>query len=412
PILQNHPQFLQTLRDEAINGSLTIKKIDELRSMIIRFYLQQGYPFVEVVVPEQPALGYLQIIVAESKLGVVKTEGNRYFSDQALISHISCESGHQIHLPSLLNDLDWLNRNPFRRSEAIFTPGEDPGTTNIILKTVDRRPILIYGGADNTGTTETGYARFYGGFRCGNLFELGQLFSYQFTSSSTVSQFQSHALNYQIPLAWKNYLNFFGGWSRTKPDFEHPHMHSEGTSWQVSTRYEIPLHHNPKFAQTLLAGADFKRTNNDLAFGGERIIHHLIDIAQLMVGWDMGGVAKICEWFLSAEIYGSPGHFDSNNTTKEFKKLQPGAVATYFYSWANLGSTFNLPRCWHIAMNGTGQYANQNLLPSEQLELGGYFSVRGYPEHSVNVDDGCFFNTELQTPNFSILQLFKKKWKK
>jgi hemolysin activation/secretion protein len=412
PFLQKYPKFLQQLRDEAINGPLTIKKINELCNKISSFYLEKGQPFVEVLAPAQPVfLGYLQILVAASKVGAVKVEGNHHFSSDSFTSHISCKSGQEIQLPSLLNDLDWLNRNPFRKSEVIFTPGQDPSTTDIILKTTDRRPILFYGGADNTGTKQTGYARFYGGVRYGNLFGMGQLLSYQFTSGTSVSRFQSHAVDYQIPLPWKNYLDFFGGWSQADDNFEHPHMKSKGTSWQISTRYEIPLRHNPKFTQTLLVGADFKRTNNDLAFGGQVIIHHLIDIAQLMLGWDMGGSNEICSWFFSAELYGSPGHFDSNNTTREFRKLQPGAVATYFYTWVNLGSTFNLPKCWHAVTNGTGQYANQNLLPSEQLELGGYFSVRGYPEYSVLVDEGCFFNNELQTPNFSILQFFKKKLK-
>ena len=114
----------QKLRNEALDGPLTIKKIDELRSMT-RFYLEKGLPFVEVVVPEQPvSSGYIQILVTESRLGEIKTEGNQHFSDRSLISHISCEPGEKIHLPSLLNDLDWLNRNPFRRSEAVFTPAK------------------------------------------------------------------------------------------------------------------------------------------------------------------------------------------------------------------------------------------------------------------------------------------------
>ncbi len=410
PLLHQNPRFLQKVKEEISNGPLTICKIDEIRAMITRFYLEKGCPFVEVAIPPQScSKGYVQIIVTEGKLGCIKTEGNCHFSDKSILAPVRCQAGQRIHLPSLLNDLDWINRNPFRRSEAVFTPGQDPGTTDILFKTVDRRPILFYGGADNTGTKETGYPRFYGGFRYGNVFGVGHLLDYQFTSSSSIDKFQSHAGDYQIPLPWKNYLNFFGGWSQTNPTFHHPHMKPTGTSWQVSTRYEIPVNNNPKLAQTFLFGADFKRTNNDLAFGGETIIHHLVDVAQLMFGYDLGGVVKACEWFLSAELYVSPGNIDDNNKTRVFKRLQPGTVSTYVYGWANIGSTFNLPGCWHFALNSTGQYTNQNLLPSEQLELGGYFSVRGYQEHSVNVDEGCFFNAELQTPDFSILAFGKKK---
>lgn len=39
-----------------------------------------------------------------------------------------------------------------------------------------------------------------------------------------------------------------------------------------------------------------------------------------------------------------------------------------------------------------GQLASTNLLPSEQMGLGGYNSVRGYLERQVNVDNGLIVN--------------------
>ena len=52
------------------------------------------------------------------------------------------------------------------------------------------------------------------------------------------------------------------------------------------------------------------------------------------------------------------------------------------------------------------QEADANLLPSEQLGLGGYDTVRGYDEREVNGDNGFLISTEVATPPVSLLQLF------
>jgi len=54
------------------------------------------------------------------------------------------------------------------------------------------------------------------------------------------------------------------------------------------------------------------------------------------------------------------------------------------------------------------QFATTNLLPSEQLEMGGYNSVRGYNDYDVTgTDQGWVLQNELRTPPVSIFECFK-----
>ncbi len=57
-------------------------------------------------------------------------------------------------------------------------------------------------------------------------------------------------------------------------------------------------------------------------------------------------------------------------------------------------------------MRGLVQESDANLLPSEQLGLGGYDTVRGYDEREVNGDDGFLISTEVAAPPVSIFQIF------
>jgi hemolysin activation/secretion protein len=47
------------------------------------------------------------------------------------------------------------------------------------------------------------------------------------------------------------------------------------------------------------------------------------------------------------------------------------------------------------------------LLPSEQLGIGGYDSVRGYDERQYNADTGFFMNHEIHFPSFSLFRIRK-----
>ena len=52
------------------------------------------------------------------------------------------------------------------------------------------------------------------------------------------------------------------------------------------------------------------------------------------------------------------------------------------------------------------EWASIPLLPSEQLGIGGYESVRGYDERQLDADTGGFLSAELRTPSFRV---FTKK---
>ena len=55
-----------------------------------------------------------------------------------------------------------------------------------------------------------------------------------------------------------------------------------------------------------------------------------------------------------------------------------------------------------------GQYASQNLLPSEEYGLGGYDTVRGYKEREVNMDNAVILNLEMHSPNLTFWNMFRE----
>lgn len=389
---------------------VTMTSLAELTRSIVAFYRDHDRPVVNVYVPEQSITsGYVQVVVVESKIEKIDATGAHYFSNNFLKSELSLRPEEPISGSTMRNDLSWINRNPFLQSDILLAPGDAPGTTDVLLRTQDRRPYRIYGGYENSGNQFTGYNRLLAGFNYGNVFGVGQQASFQFTTSPNINQFYAYSGNYIIPLPWKHQLTFFGNYSATNANFGSG-ITSGGVNWQVSTRYEIPLPSTPHFTESITGGFDFKRTDNSYAFGIIPLGPNAVaDTDQFVMSYqglyvdDFGSTAG------SASVYLSPGGITNYNNDAAYALQRTGALAEYAYEQYALTRITNLPAGFTWTLRGLLQVSNENLLPSEELGLGGYQTVRGYQEREVNGDHGFLFSNEVATPPVSIAALFGNK---
>jgi hemolysin activation/secretion protein len=404
-----------------LNDPLNAETITAIKKRVIQFYQNNNRPVVSVTVPQQDiSEGALQLVITEGKLGKVYTSGNQWFKSEKLEEAIQLQSGESIASDILNQNLYWLNRNPFRHIDAIYTPGSEEGTTNIELLTTDRFPLRVYGGIDNTGNDVTGNNRLFAGLNWGNVFGTDQRLSYQFATSSDFTRFRSHTLYYEIPIPhWQHLLNIYGGYSHVDADFVVPNIEgvkfrTHGFSLQASLRYAIPLRPHKNFLHELITGCDFKRTNNNLDLGGLPVISEdNVNLTQAMLGYNLG--YEISPLTLSFEIEGfySPGRWIADQTDADYQSLRPFAKNTYVY--ARIATTFiwRYYKEWAMHHYFRGQLASINLLPSEEYGVGGYNNVRGYKERIVNGDNVFIWNFEMRTPTFHILKYLigKKKFK-
>lgn len=384
---------------------LTRQGLLELKQEIILYYRQAGRPVITLEIPEQKITdGVLQIIVIEGKLGKVKVEGNKHFKDETLSQYVRLEEGQTIDSDILISDLNWMNRNPFRQVDVVYTPGEIAGTTDIRLLTLDRRPWRVFGGVDNTGYDETENTRLFVGANLGNLFGLDHLLSIQFTSAPNTSRFWALTGNYTIPLPWRDVWSFYGGYSQVRGDMDTPGLKNKGYSAQASTRYNFLMEPYPGYLHDLEVGADFKRTNNDLEFGGERVFRQSINLTQLVFGYNG---AYDSEWFkasLTLEVYYSPGTWLPDQSNADYRAARYKGNSHYLYTRFAFAPIIRLPKDFAFAVTFRGQAATRNLIASEQFGLGGYNTIRGYKEREVNVDDAFLTSVELRSAPLSFIE--------
>lgn len=393
-----------------IGRPLTLGDLHTIQQAVIWWYRSQHHPLVDVAVPQQDvSTGVVQIVVTRFALGQVKVEGNRWFGSRFIAGGLTQKSGDPLDIVRLQQDLDWLNRNPFRRVDVQLQKGAETGTTDVILQTQDRFPLRVFAGIDNTGTKATGLTRWSLGVNYGNLFGLDQQIAYQLTVSDDVlrrfdmgrAHFVAHSLSYIAPLPWHDLIEVFGSYARQKPDIG-PYFGQTGHSGQASLRYIHPLRGPSWLSQELRLGFDFKATDNNLDFGGVSIFAATQEVDQFLLTYSATAIDKTGVTTLNNDLVYSPGGLSAANTNAAFALSGTSyAKANYLYDSLNLTRATRLPYGASWLMRVKAQWASGNLLPSEQLGAGGEDSARGYDTRIVNGSKGVLISEELRAPPFS-----------
>jgi hemolysin activation/secretion protein len=391
-----------------IGTSLDMDNLEMMRKTALDFFKKRGQKFVIAKIPPDQDIttGQVYVVIIFAKLGQIKCEGNRYFSDKLLKSKISIKEGSKINLKEIDQDMEWINNNPFRGTTVLYEAGENIGETDILLKTKDALPLRVYAGYDNTGNEVAGYSRYLTGFYWANAFGLDHRMDFQFKSAATMDKWWSVAGDYEIPLPWHNMLKFYGSYIKSHSPLN-MYTDLQGKSWNFSFCYDIPIFVRSS-KHNLIFGYDFKSTNNYLSFVQDLIYDRYIDISQFPIKYKMFLADKMGETNLIFNLVLSPGKMTKNNTSKAFSIEREGAKSNYAYFRFGFDRKTYLIKNFSWNLEGLFQLSTGKLMPSEAFSVGGYRTVRGYQENAVIGDKGFLIKNELYFPpiNFNLKQNF------
>jgi len=390
----------------------TMATLNKISRDVIEYYRREGFPVVNVIVPKQTVRdGVIQFVVTEAKVGKVIVEGAKWFNPDKFKDEVSLREGDKVDGDQLQEDVRWLNNNPFRSTDLAFQPGETPGTTDVILEVNDRMPLRFFFTYDNYGIDITGKNRLSTGFNFGNLFNLDQQVNFQYTTTTDniFNTMNAYSGSWIVPFPWRNYMTIYGAYSGSTAEVA-PNNTLNGTSWQVSARYNAPLPMIFEYTHELYGGFDFKQASNSLlifntsfgAGGG----FGTYNVFQLTAGYSGNLPDPIGSTSFEVAGFYSPGGLGTLNDSNTYNQVVPNADPEYGYGKLNLKRGFVLPLNFSLTGAFNGQITTSNLMPTEQYGLGGYNTVRGYDERVANGDNAWVVNVEFRTPPGSIAKIF------
>lgn len=371
---------------------------------ILAHYRAEGFPLVDIVLPPQTVThGVLQVLVIESKLGKIVFEGtNKWTRIEHVRRNLHIAEGQRINERKLVSDLNWLNGNSFRSMDLYYKPGEGRFESDLVVRTGERFPLGGFVGIDNTGNRLTGESRVSTGFEWGKAFGLhDNSLTYRYITDTDFEFLRAHVASYLIRLPWHHSLTLSGSYSEIKGDLDETLITQEGTSAQANLRYTMELPRIGVYRQQFSLGADFRRLDNNLEFNLVNVLADTTEIAQGVVGYTGLLPDTWGSTFFGAEYYYSPGNITGLNKDDLFDASFPSSEANYHYAKLNLERITRLPFGLSWRASGAYQFADGNLLPSEQMGLGGGSTVRGFEERIVSGSEGFLVSNELRAPSFS-----------
>ena len=349
--------------------------------------------------------------------------GNAWFSDDLIREMAGVETGDVIDKAELDRRLEEFGASPFVKVTPEFSPGPKPDTTNVTLRVADHLPVQVSLGYSDSGSSTTGWNRWSLGVTATDPTLSGTQISYNFTSSDGVLQhdhpageaanaiYELHAASVIVPLPSGDRVTVSASLARQIPQLG-TDLGSVGINTNLGWDYSHPIVRGPAArwggtAETIGLAYDFKRSNNNLAFGGATVQRNYTVLSQFSLHYTANFANAL--GLLSAQntLVLSPGGMTPENTDRALRPNgtaqsgTPGASAQYVYNRLMLTQLVPLPHEYGLVFRTTAQGSSTTLLASERLSIAGIDAVRGYQEFGVSGSQGVVLTTELRGPNFS-----------
>ncbi|MPV68648.1 ShlB/FhaC/HecB family hemolysin secretion/activation protein [Burkholderia sp. BE17] len=355
---------------------------------------------VNVYVPPQKLRdGNLVVVLAPAKLGQVRTQGQKHISEHDLNCAIRLRPGDRVDLKKLTDDLAFLNTSPWRQVSSSFTPGTEAGEADLVLQTVDRYPLRVYGSWDNTGTPLSGLNRWRTGLNWGDAFGIvGSRLDYSVAMGNTPKRLLDHTLLFTKPTSYRDTLTFTGNYSSSDVPIEDGLFHSKGHNVQLGAQWTHVLGGPAVPGSEVTAGFEYKRVGNELLFNGSSQTSSAPKLYQFYAGAQVPWIDRLGSNSLNFRFTFAPGY----NSDADFNAARAGAESDYRRVNLTYDRYINLPAGFSLHGRFNGQWANGPIIASEQLQISGAAAVRGYREDVLLADSGYVVNIEALTPAIAL----------
>jgi hemolysin activation/secretion protein len=396
---------LTPFTEKIINHDVTLTEVQNVARDIKNYYRERGYVAAYAYVPEQNVDGgTVEIRVIEGRLGTIEITGNKWYSTELIKRHIKLEPGEIVQYDTLRRGILDIDRHRDLDAKAVLRPGTQPMTTDVQVQVQDRRPFHLTADFNNYGTRLTGEERWGFTAQHSNLFGMFDELTARFQAGDGSL---STGMDYNLPLFAENYLNgprlgfaFSRGDVDLLGDFKALNFEGESTTYSPYLKY--PVIANDNFRADLRLSYDHKFVENralDVPTSQDDI-----RLASSAVVFEQNDKWGRTFWPNSLH-FGLPYFGGTHKNDEALTRAHTGAPFTIYRT------TFDryqyLPYNSLLVLHGSLQLADDKLPPSEQFQLGGINSVRGYPQGEFLGDHGWTFSAELHVPAFFVDPRFK-----
>ena len=376
-----------------VGKCLGLNQINSLLELVTNYYQNKGYITSRAYVPKQDlGDGSLLLVIVEGKITAIEIDTGNL----ELLSFKSAfpkSNGEQLNLRDLEQGLDQLNRLRSSRFTMQLLPGKELGESKVSLQQqAAAKAFSIVLAADNHGQKSTGEKRLSITASLDNpvgLLGYLQFFTQQDTRRGNTPATKSQSLHYDLPYGYWH-LDFDASYSRYASEVEGQFLNfeSSGRSRSQSLRLSRVLHRNVN--SSTRATATVKRREGQNFIEDTKLDASSRTLASWALGLNHQRYIAAGQWSIGVSYSrGVPWLQASSKLDGEdapeplFEKFEFNS--SFYKSLSNIdGKT--------LAYSGSvrAQKSPDDLFGSEQISIGGQYTVRGYQEASYSGATGGY----------------------
>lgn len=386
-----------------LNQKVSLKDLDDIVAKINAKYKKAGYLTTKIYLPKQEIKdGVVEIRVAEGKLGELKIEGNKYFASGLIERYFHTKKNEILNVNKLERDLLRLNLNSDLDLKSVLSAGKELETTDITLKAKENLPYHIGSSFDNQGTRLTGKWRQAVSFRSSNTTgNFDPLYASSIFSSDTFGEFVS----YSIPIG--TYGTKFGLDAtyfkmRIGKEFKPYEIRGVSQIYVPHLSWELALKEN--FQANANLGLEIKSIK-------KKISGSVTSSDQLRTPYFGFDFTKIDSFggqttFSPKFSFGTSDFWGASD--RDHPTSSRAGTGGFFFKYEQaLNRIQRMLLDSYLSIRTNFQAASHTLASSEQFQLGGANSIRGYPEGDYLADMGGSMNLDWVMPMY----LIPKDWR-
>lgn len=384
---------IEKIAHEFVGKPVTLSSLNRLLEQLGEVSQNAGFLLQRISFPAQEITsGVIAVRMGPATVGAVRVSGRPAFGMDHLRKSFRTRSGEPLDEGRILDDIEWLNRNPLRRATIIHSQAEDDDVLDLTLRVRAAKAWRAYGGIDNQLSETLGDERLYLGFQHGDVWGKDHRITGQLTSALDTNALFGGSLIYQIPLPSRNLLEVSGGYTTSETDVPGPLDQSgEFTRAAVDHRLQLPRWHG--IAHEWRNGLEFR--NNDYLFPSNR--SETVRFFQIKTGWegrreDGSGTTR-----LGVLALYNPGQGVLGSEDRDYIALGADGAESLI-ARITAERVQRMDKLGSLVLRGRGQWADSKLLASDEFSAGGMAGVRGFDEIVGYASNGLLGTLEWQSP--------------
>lgn len=370
-----------------INKPCDLNKLRQAADKVTEEYTRRGHPFAKgYILPQNIVNGIVTITVVEGRIGKITITGNRNYSSSFIHNYLSSGGKKALTVDRIERGLLLLNSTfTDLKVSANFVPGQEPGTTDIMVKVEDSFPLHLNLSANNFGSEFVSRYRYGAQAEWSNPLISGSLLTVGGFTGNKIKTMHIVNGGYSFPLNSVGTIvgiNALSGYFEVGKEFAELGIHNNEVSGDVFIKHPMVVNRKSTLSVKLgLRASDAKYYLLDEISSKDKV--------RALYGGLQGDMAALGgKSFASITVTKGLGNFMKGTQLGDLQASRKNASNDFTRLNLDVAHLQPLSTTFSTLLRLSGQYSSNNLLAGEEWLAGGVNSVHGYTSGEASGDKG------------------------